>query len=219
MLQSWLRLTFLHWRYDPALVQPLLPAGLLVDTYDGAAWVGLVPFEIRGALPWLSNFLETNVRTYAVGPDGSRGVWFFSLDAARLMAVLGARAGFRLPYMWADMRIAVSDGQVLYRSRRKWPRPESEMTNMAVQPGAAYAPAELTPRDHFLTARYRLFTQFGRKLAYAPVEHAAWPLRRADVVALDQSLIEAAGLPSPSGNPLAHFVERIDVRIGAPRFL
>ena len=46
------------------------------------------------ALPWLSAFPELNVRTYVSPRDGKRGVFFFSLDAARLPAVLAARAMF-----------------------------------------------------------------------------------------------------------------------------
>jgi uncharacterized protein YqjF (DUF2071 family) len=90
MRQTWRDLTFLHWRYDPAVVRRLLPADLQLDLYEGAAWVGLVPFLITGlsgpgalTMPWLSEFPETNVRTYVMDRTGARGVWFFSLDAAR----------------------------------------------------------------------------------------------------------------------------------------
>jgi uncharacterized protein len=38
MRQTWKRLTFLHWPFDPALVRPLLPEGLELDTFDNAAW-------------------------------------------------------------------------------------------------------------------------------------------------------------------------------------
>src|SRR5262249_23552411 len=105
MRQSWIDLTFLHWRIDPQIVRPLVPGSLELDLCDGSAWIGLVPFYIIGltlphapAVPWLSHFAETNVRTYVVDPNGRRGVWFFSLDAARLAAVAGARAAFALPY-------------------------------------------------------------------------------------------------------------------------
>ncbi len=93
MAQRWDLLTFLHWDFDPEVVQRLLPADLMVDTFDGRAWVGLVPFmmEVRPpgipALPWISHFCETNVRTYVKTADGTRGVWFFSLEAARWAAV------------------------------------------------------------------------------------------------------------------------------------
>jgi uncharacterized protein YqjF (DUF2071 family) len=104
MRQTWNDVSFLHWRYDPAVVRPLLPRGLELDVCDGAAWVGLVPFYISGLRP-LSDFPETNVRTYATDRTGKSGVWFFSLDAARLLAVVGARAGYALPYFWARMRV------------------------------------------------------------------------------------------------------------------
>ena len=226
MLQSWLRLTFLHWPCDPTLIQPLLPRDLMVDTFDGNAWVGLVPFEIRNlrppglpASPWVSNFAETNVRTYAIGPDGSRGVWFFSLDAARLLAVIGARLSYRLPYFWAAMQIRGKSAAIEYRSRRKWPRPASDFTEIVIEPGRTFDPAELTDRDHFLTARYRLFTLFGSRLAFAPIEHQPWPLRRANLRELRETLLAAAGLPQPHVDPLVHYAEAIAVRIGAPRLL
>ena len=111
MRQRWERLTFLHWPYDPAVVQRLLPPGLTVDTFDGVAWVGLVPFFMRvhtpgdRGVPWVSNFCETNVRTYARDREGRAGIWFLSLDAARLGAVAVARASYQLPYFWSSMRL------------------------------------------------------------------------------------------------------------------
>ena len=89
MVHWWDELTFIHWRYEPEQVQRLLPEGLEVETMDGSAWVGLVPFFLRVGLPhvrpvpWLSQFAETNVRTYVRSADGRSGVWFFSLEAAR----------------------------------------------------------------------------------------------------------------------------------------
>src|SRR5581483_5061957 len=101
MLQSWCDLTFLHWRYPLEAAQALVPGPLQVETFDGSAWVGITPFVVRAlrppllpSLPWISHFPETNCRTYVKGPDGHSGVWFFSLDAARAPAVMGARLGY-----------------------------------------------------------------------------------------------------------------------------
>jgi uncharacterized protein len=112
MLQDWHDLAALHWRYDPSEVQPLLPPGFTVDTFDGSAWVGLIPFHmsrirLAGLPPFgrLSTFPETNIRTYIVDPGGRRGVWFFSLDVTRLVPALVARLTYRLPYCWAEMTI------------------------------------------------------------------------------------------------------------------
>ena len=125
MHQTWRDLTFLHWRAEPSIVRELVPKDLELDLYDGTAWIGLVPFVVTHLslpnappLPWVSTFPETNVRTYVVDQNGLRGVWFFSLDAARLLAVVGARTAYALPYFWASMS-AVRDGEVVrYRSAR-----------------------------------------------------------------------------------------------------
>jgi uncharacterized protein len=213
MSQTWRRLTFLHWPYEPAVVQPLLPSGLVLDTFDGAAWIGLIPFEIYN-LRGIPHFSETNVRTYVVGPDGSRAVWFFSLDAARLAAVLGARVAYHLPYFWAKMRVAPEDGTIHYLSRRRRPHATNVISDIVVKPGQLIAGEDLSERDHFLTARYRLYTRMHGRLGYAQIEHEPWPLAYAAVVMLDQNLIETAGLPAPEGQPLVHYADEIDVKIG-----
>jgi hypothetical protein len=45
--QQWAELAYFHWAYEPEVVQQRLPAGVTVDTFDGSAWVGLIPFEMR----------------------------------------------------------------------------------------------------------------------------------------------------------------------------
>ena len=214
MRKTWRRLTFLHWRYPASVVQPLLPPGLELDTFDDSAWIGLIPFEIHN-LPGLPPFPETNVRTYVIGPDGGRGVWFFSLDAARLLAVTGARAGYRLPYFWAAMRVISENDTIRYQSRRKWPH-RSETTDLVVKPGAAYDSRELTDRDHFLTARYCLYNVMRGRIGRAQIEHPPWPLTRATVVDINQTLIQAVGLPPPDGPALVHYSAELDVKIGYP---
>jgi uncharacterized protein YqjF (DUF2071 family) len=213
MSQTWRHLTFLHWPYEPALVQPLLPPGLVLDTFDGAAWIGLVPFEIHN-LRGIPHFPETNVRTYVIGPNGGRAVWFFSLDAARLPAVLGARVAYHLPYFWAKMSVVSQNDTIRYRSRRKRPHSVSVMSDIVVKPGVRFVEEELGERDHFLTARYRLYTLSHGRLGWAQIEHQPWPLARAALVTLNENLIEAAGLPAPEGQPLVHYAEEIDVKIG-----
>jgi uncharacterized protein len=199
MRQTWRHLTFLHWPYSPEVVQRLLPRGLQVDICDNAAWVGLIPFTIY-ALGGRYRFPETNVRTYVIGPDGSRAVWFFSLDAARVVPVIGARVKYRLPYFWANMQVVPDGGVVRYNSRRRWPHSPEPITDVLVEPRARFRSEELMERDHFLTARYRLYTVIGKRLGYAQIEHAPWPLARVNVQGLRQTLIDAAGLPASALN-------------------
>jgi uncharacterized protein YqjF (DUF2071 family) len=228
MYQSWTWLTFLHWSYEPETVQRLLPEGLVVDAFEGRAWVGLTPFlmeDLRTPLapapPWFASFPETNVRTYVRGPDGREGLWFLSLDAGRLEPVLVARSTYALPYMWSRMHVE-RDARVLrYRSERRWPGPLPAASRITVEIGAALAPEELTERDHYLTARWQLYTRIGFKalLARSVVEHRPWPLYRAVVRELDQSLLVAGGLPAPEGAPLVHWSPGVRTRISSLRVL
>jgi uncharacterized protein len=222
MAQRWERLTFLHWSFQPEHVQRLLPAGLEADLLDGAAWVGLVPFFMHVATaggrraPWASRFCETNVRTYVRDRAGNSGIWFFSLDAARLGAVAVARSTYRLPYFWSAMRITGSDGVMSYRCRRRLPGPRTATSDVRIRIGDQYAPAELTDRDHFLTARWILFSVSGGRRRLARARHAPWPLFRAEAQRADDRLLAAAGLPEPGGQPLVHYSPGVDVTIGRP---
>lgn len=233
MLQGWHDLASIHWRYDPAVVQALLPDGFRVDTFDGSAWVGVLPFQMdRVRFPRLpafgplSTFPETNVRTYLTDPAGRRAVWFCSLDITRLITALVARASYRLPYCWATMTIegsAAATGRpvvpgavVSYRSRRRWPAADAS-TDISVRVGEAIAPADASDLDHFLSARWALGTTFGRRLMWADVEHPPWPLHRAELLRGDETLVTAAGLPAPEGDPYVLWSPGVDVRIAVPR--
>lgn len=220
--QRWRTLTFLHWAYHPADVQRLLPPGLDVHTHDGMAWVGLIPFVLCDfrppglpAIPALSTFPETNVRTYVVDRNGLDGLWFLSLDASGLATVLGARACLGIPYHWAAMTVQ-SSSTVTYRSRRRWP--PMARHDIVVEPGAPLAAEELDERDHFLTARWRAFTTIAGRLVNVPVEHQAWPLWRVRIHQLHQDLLVTAGLPAPEGQPVAHYSPGVDVRFGPPQW-
>jgi uncharacterized protein YqjF (DUF2071 family) len=224
-LHRWQTLTFLHWAYDARVVQRLLPPGLTVESFGGSAWVGLVPFYMRirvpgiPYLPWSSNFCETNVRTYVRDELGQSGVWFFSLDAERFPAVVTARFGFRLPYMWSRMSLHHDSNSITYTTHRRWPEQLQASSLVRVEIGERFAANELSDFDHFLTARWALFSvsgASGRWRRYAHAQHDPWPLQRATVTELDDSLVESAGLPTPQGNPLVHYSPGVDVRIGMP---
>lgn len=222
MRQRWERLTFLHWAFEPAAVQRLLPQGLQAETFDAVAWVGLVPFFMRvrtaggHGMPWVSSFCETNVRTYVRDGQGRAGIWFFSLDAARLSAVAVARATYRLPYHWSAMRLTERDGQFSYACRRLLPGSRDVISRVRVSVGEPYSDGEQTARDHFLTARWMLFSSSGSWYRVARAWHQPWPLHRVQVQAVEDRLIAAAGLPQPDGEPLAHYSPGVDVRIGRP---
>jgi len=210
MDQDWIGLSFLHWRYDPAVVQQLLPEGLVVDTFDGDAWVAVVPFLLRvrvphgPAVPWAGVFPETNVRTYVRGPDGHAGIWFFSLEAPRRLAIWAARRFYHLPYQVAAMEMRCSATRRSYTSWRVAAPDRGASSRAQVVVGAPIPPAEVTPLEHFLTARWRLYAPLRGGIGAARVEHPPWALHRATAHDVDANLLLAAGLPAPEGDPLVH---------------
>jgi len=222
MRQVWRNLTFLHWRYDPATIASRLPRGLTLDTFDGGAWVGLVPFVLAGvqlrglpALPWISEFPETNVRTYVRGADGERGVWFFTLEADRLAAVMAARVWYHLPYRWASMRVERQGSEIEYHSQRSRLFGQGS-TAIGIKIGSIM---EATALDHFLTARFRLYTAVRGRIAYAQIEHPPWPLRHAAVTSLSENLIQNSGVPPPQGPPLVHYSDELLVKAEALQWM
>jgi uncharacterized protein len=209
---------------DPEVLARRLPAGLRPHRFQDRAWVGLTPFLLQDlrtplgpALPWFTSFPETNLRTYVVGPDGRQGLWFFSLDAGRLEPVLAARSTYALPYMWSQMTVDRDGPVVRYRSRRRWPGPTPAASAITVEVGDPLGPGELGEFDHYLTARWQLYTTLGPVLARATVEHEPWPLHRAVVRELESNLVAAAGLPTAAGDPVVHWSPGVRTRISAPR--
>jgi uncharacterized protein len=220
MGQDWLGLSFLHWPYPPAAVGRLLPPELTVEMFDGAAWVSLVPFQLRvkiprgPALPWIGVFPETNVRTYVRGPDGRSGIWFLSLDAPRRLAIWAARRTYHLPYRVAAMHMRCDARVRAYASLRLAGPGSGASSRVRVAVGDPIASADVTPRERFLVDRWRLYAPMQGGVGTAAVEHEPWVLRRADVEDVDARLLTAAGLPDPPPGPLAHACGDVHALLG-----
>ena len=214
MTQTWHDLLFAHWPIDPDSLRRVVPAVLPLDLFDGQAWIGVVPFFMtnvapRGiVVPWVSAFAELNVRTY-VTLRGKPGVYFFSLDAASTLAVIGARAMFNLPYYRATMTVHAGPHRVSYRSARRGGGAEFAASYGPV--GSAME-AQVRTLEYFLTERYCLYTvtRAGepRRL---DVHHRPWPLQRADAQMAVNTMAQAAGVTLPDTPPLMHFAKRMDV--------
>jgi uncharacterized protein len=224
--QNWRHLLFLHWEVPPAELQKLLPHRLTVDLHDGKAYVGLVPFTLDGVrpvmtppLPWISHFHEVNVRTYVHRDGRDPGVWFFSLDASSAIAVAAARAAYKLPYFGAEMDFSVGDGpypEIGFQSRRTDTRgalpANAHVRYQPVEgPVTAAAPGTF---EHFLVERYVLYSEdHERRLHRARVHHQPYPLQKAEVYELDESLIWAAGIRRPE-NFVSHlYAKEVNVKV------
>lgn len=216
--QRWSELLFLHWDVPAAQVQATLPVGLAVDTWQGRAFVGIVPFfmeRIRPAglppVPWLSWFHELNVRTYVVDARGRPGVWFYSLDCDQPVAVWLARRWFRLPYQHARFRSTRSNGEVSYEARRKG---LSESDRFRWKRPASGRSAEAGTLEFFLVERYRLFAADGSGgLFTGQVHHSPYEISVPELTASSSVVGREAGFEFSDPPPLIHSVAGVDVTI------
>ena len=223
MHQRWTNVLFAHWPVRPEALRPLLPPSLAVDTFEGEAWVGVIPFHMsnvrpRGvpALPWVSSFHELNVRTYVRYGDRV-GVWFFSLDASNPLAVLAARAAVHLPYYDADMRMSLAaDGSVHYRSDRTHRNAPPAHFDATYRAEGSVSPAKRGTLEYFLVERYVLFSSTTRGLLDVKISHAPWPLQRAVARIERNTMGAAAGITLPGEPPLLHFGAMVDVKTWPP---
>jgi len=216
MKQTWHDLLFAHWPLPPAEVKRQIPVELTLDTCDGHAWVGVIPFWMSGvrarglpALPGLSRFPELNVRTY-VTHQGKPGVYFFSLDAGNAPAVWAARRFYYLPYFQANMNTRQQDGVIHYHSQRKQVSAEFRGT---YQPIAPVRRSEKTSLEYFLTERYCLYTVRQRAVYRCDIHHLPWPLQDAQATIDVNTMAAAAGIHPPATTPLLHFARRLEVLI------
>lgn len=215
--QQWYDLLFAHWPIAPEVLRPLIPPELVIDTFDGSAWIGVVPFRMhirrRGVpgIPTARHFPELNVRTYVRWGDKA-GVWFFSLDAASRLAVWGARTFFHLPYFHADMNVDNRAGSLHYRSVRRGRTPARLVVRY--QPTGEVSPAKPGSLDHWLTERYCLFCQSASGAFYCgDIHHAPWPLQPAEAEIEENTMLTPLGVDVPTANPLLHFAKSIDVAL------
>lgn len=224
MRQIWYDLLFAHWRIPARCIERFLPPQLEIDTFDGSAWLGVVPFGMRGvrmralpAIPGTSTFLELNVRTYVRmrgDQHNKSGVWFFSLDAANRLAVAAARRCFYLPYYFARMHHTNREGAIHYHSTR------DERTGEKLQFEADYEAAgdvyNSTPGsiDHFLTERYCLYCSDDRGGIFrGEIHHRPWPLQPARAKIIKNEMSRPLGVSLPSVPDLLHFARELDVLI------
>lgn len=219
MRMTWSELLFAHWQVDPNLITPLLPIGLTLDTRKGMAWIGVVPFLMSNIaprccppLPKLSRFLELNVRTYVVH-DGKPGVWFFSLDAENPVAVRVARATFNLPYMDATMTLEKNDSQMIaYRSNRTHRGEPAAKFEASYQATGEIFQAQPGTLEHWLTARYCLYSANRRNVLYrGEIDHPPWSLSIAHWNVTENSMGSPLGIDFIS-EPHLLFAQPITVR-------
>lgn len=202
----WECLLFLHWKWDPAEIQKTLPSGLQVDTFDGAAWLGVVPFFMRRVhprglpcVPWLSDFLEVNVRTYVIDPTGVPGVWFYFLLCNQPVAVELARKSFHLNYLHARL---AADTEVGNSARFSWDEPGRGRAFFHGRESGSSAPAPPESLEFFLVERYVLFSADRRQRIHSGrVHHAPYEIAPAHAETWSFRPAASLGFPDPLRPP------------------
>jgi uncharacterized protein len=218
--QFWADVTFVHWPVSPESVAHLFPRGIRPDVFaDGLTYVALVPFVIRRTafgtalpVPYFGRFAETNVRLYSIDDAGRHGVLFRSLETARLAVVPAIRIALGVPYTWAKMRMTRVGNRISYDSVRRWPR-RGLRSRLTIEVGDVIEP---TPLEIWLTARWGAHTRKAGRTWWVPNEHGQWPLHTADIVQLDDDLLEASGV-MPAGDRLrALYSPGVSARFSRP---
>jgi uncharacterized protein YqjF (DUF2071 family) len=216
MTQTWHDLLFAHWPISETVMRPLVPAQLILDTFDGECWIGVVPFHMSGirlrglpAVPGFSRFPELNVRTY-VTHRGKAGVYFFSLDAANFPAVWAARKFYHLPYFHAAMTAAERAGSIHYSCRRY--RACAEFRG-CYGPTNEIRLAGGGSIERWFTERYCLYTTHEGRVYRGDIHHQPWPLQEAEAEFETNTVAAAAGIHLPQTQPLLLFARKLEVLI------
>jgi uncharacterized protein YqjF (DUF2071 family) len=226
MHQNWHHLLFLHWEIPPMELQALLPPRLRLDTFEGKAYIGLVPFTMTGVrpilmppLPGVSSFHEINVRTYVHLDGRDPGVWFFSLDASSKLAVTAARATYHLNYFDSEIDFNATQEAIptiTFDAKRTDDRgtlpANAHLRYRPIEgPATAAAPGTI---EHFLLERYILYSQDEQRNLYrARVHHQPYPTQKVEVLHLDETLIWAAGVKRAEHPDLRHYAREVNVRV------
>lgn len=224
-LQDWEHLTFLHWPYEVATVQRLVPAELTVQDREGLTWVGITPFRMaRVRLPGLppppgwGAFPELNVRAYVRTRDGADGIWFLGMVAPGITFTAALR-GLGLPYERSHSSLSVDGGHWTYRfgtPYRLHARPD-DWFQASVDVGRPLDSTERAPWLESVTGRWSAFHRRARVLWRTPVVHEPWPLHAATATGRLTAPLRWAGLPSPADDPIVHAAPAVHTRLGVPR--
>ena len=213
---GWRHVLFANWPVDADVVAPHVPDSMTLDTYEGRAWLSVVPFtNVDVRPPWLPSGVgvplpELNLRTYVVH-DGQPGVYFFSLDAQGVLGVLGARLFHHLPYYYARIELAAEGDRIQFRSRRLHPGSRPTHFRATYEPTGDRFLADSNSLEAFLTERYRYYTETqSGSVRYADIEHEPWPLYRANARLDENTLFRANGFDVPDADPVHFYSPGVD---------
>lgn len=201
MRQTWRDLLFLSWEVDPDEIQKSLPEGLFVDTFQGKAYITLVPMFVEQhrlglSVPGFTDFLEVNVRTYVYDKEGIPGVWFYSLDFSSRLGCFIANRFFNLPYVFSELEGRREESIYL-----KGVRHHKTHMEFTYKPEDETFLAEMGSLDFFIAERYTLYTAKGNKLDRGRIYHKPYPLSKVEATFKADDLFQINHLKNPGRKP------------------
>ncbi|RXI96264.1 DUF2071 domain-containing protein [Anaerobacillus alkaliphilus] len=217
MQQTWKDLLFAHYPISPTILRPMIPSCFTLDTFEGTAWVSVVPFKMSkirmrylSKLPLTPDFAELNVRTY-VKFGNKPGVYFFSLDANSKIAVKAGNQFYHLPYYDADMSINQIEEWVDFKSERIDPRVKSGLFTGKYRPNGEVFTAKPDTIEHWLTERYVLYVTNGKNVYEGNIHHNPWPLQPAYADIEVNSVAQSLGIPIEEPPAYLHYSNELKV--------
>lgn len=219
MRQTWEHLVFIHWPVSASFLESIIPFPLKPDTYNGEAWIGIVPFKVshmrvRGLpeVPLLSKMTQINVRTY-VTYKGTPGVYFFSLDVNHFPSMLMARSFLHLPYLNASISLKKEKQvwQLHFQRRHRGAPPVYCELNYWPEPEIFFS--KKGSIEHWLTERYTLFAPVRGHLYRGDLRHLPWPLQKAQCELPHDTLTAIYKRPKQSYQWLAHYSENMEAKL------
>ena len=211
MKQTWSDLLFLHWPIECSSIRNHIPDHLEIDTYDGSAWIGIIPFRMSNLrlsftfpLPYLSNFNEINLRTYVIDKYNRKGVWFFSLDTQNYIANAIANKFFDLNYRYGVTSFTSSNNNfnkltleisnANYKVQNFIWESNHDQSEFLAHPNSL---------EYFLTERYNLYTynKINKNIYMGSIKHNPYKLYVPRLRSYDTDIFSSNGLISPSDLP------------------
>ena len=210
--QEWNKAVFIHFRVDKDWLQQQLPQGFVLETFDGDAWVSIVPFRMQKIRPRflphlnaVSDFSEINIRTY-VTFDDKPGVFFMSIGANKKLSCYLAKTISGLPYKYEPY---VFDDKHLATS---WLSFDFEVGEEIKEKSAF---------DIWVTERYCLYYNYKSSVFRYNIHHLPWPLYKVSLsnIQLTHPLLGEVFRPesfhySPGVRVLAWRAEVVDMLTG-----
>jgi uncharacterized protein YqjF (DUF2071 family) len=205
--QTWQNLLFAHWPVPASVIQPYLPAGMEVDEFEGQAYVSMVAMKmahicfrlignLTSTVPGEASFPELNLRTY-VKVNGKQGVYFLRADAEALIADLGARMLFHLPYGPATMSLSEDKGTLTFRSHRTLPPVPDATYSLTFTPDGPLTPVVAGTLTAFLRNRDYAFASRDGQLKMLGLLHDHWQTQPVTASVQVNTVLSAAGFNLP----------------------